>query len=247
MISDPAHGRSLPLTRPGLPGDSRLIKHLPNALTLLRLVLAPVIAWLAWVGGDIRGFGEVLPQSYYDVRDTSYALAAILFVIAALTDLFDGMIARAFNAHSKFGRLIDPIADKAVVGLPLIAIVVAFWNELYPNPVHVSVATLAVAIIVIRDVTMTWTRLAAPDGEGARVSSLAKIKTALELFVVGAFLVLAWIEPQIQQAVLSTGNEDSILFMHRYFGLWEIVWLALLVITAALSAYTGWQYLRPKR
>ena len=221
------------------------MKHVPNALTLLRLVLAPVIAWFAWVGGDIRGFGELLPQSYYDVQDTSYALAAILFVIAALTDLFDGMIARAFNAHSKFGRLIDPIADKALVGLPLIAIVLAFWNERSSSGIYVSVATLATAVIVVRDVTMTWTRLAAPDGEGARVSSLAKIKTALELFVIGAFLVLAGIENYIRQA-LSSDNEDSLMFM-RFFRDWGSIWLALLVITAALSAYTGWQYLRPKR
>ena len=221
------------------------MKHVPNALTLLRLVLAPVIAWFAWVGGDIRGFGELLPQSYYDVQDTSYALAAILFVIAALTDLFDGMIARAFNAHSKFGRLIDPIADKALVGLPLIAIVLAFWNERSSSGIYVSVATLATAVIVVRDVTMTWTRLAAPDGEGARVSSLAKIKTALELFVIGAFLVLAGIENYIWQA-LSSDNEDSLMFM-RFFRDWGSIWLALLVITAALSAYTGWQYLRPKR
>lgn len=222
-----------------------MIKHLPNALTLLRLVLAPVIAWLAWVGGDIRGFGEILPQSYYDLQDTSYALAVILFIVAALTDLFDGMIARAFNAHSKFGRLIDPIADKALVGLPLIAIVVAFWNERSSSGIYVSIATLAAAVIVVRDVTMTWTRLAAPDGEGARVSSLAKIKTALELFVIGAFLVLAGVENYIWQT-LSSDNEDSLMFM-RFFREWGSIWLALLVITAALSAWTGWQYLRPKR
>lgn len=220
------------------------MKHVPNALTLLRLVLAPVIAWFAWVGGDIRGFGEILPQSYYNLQDTSYALAVILFVVAALTDLFDGMIARAFNAHSKFGRLIDPIADKALVGLPLIAIVVAFWNERSSSGIYVSIATLAAAVIVVRDVTMTWTRLAAPDGEGARVSSLAKIKTALELFVIGAFLVLAGIENYVWQA-LSSDSEDSLMFM-RFFREWGSIWLALLVITAVLSAYTGWQYLRPK-
>ncbi len=221
------------------------MKHVPNALTLLRLVLAPVIAWFAWVGGDIRGFGEILPQSYYNLQDTSYALAVILFIVAALTDLFDGMIARAFNAHSKFGRLIDPIADKALVGLPLIAIVLAFWNERSSSGIYVSIATLAAAVIVVRDVIMTWTRLAAPDGEGARVSSLAKIKTALELFVIGAFLVLAGIENYVWQA-LSSDSEDSLMFM-RFFREWGSIWLALLVITAALSAWTGWQYLRPKR
>jgi CDP-diacylglycerol--glycerol-3-phosphate 3-phosphatidyltransferase len=222
-----------------------LLKHIPNALTLIRLALAPVIAWLAWVGGDIRGFGELLPQSSYDLRNTSYALAAILFVVAALTDLFDGMIARAFNAHSKFGRLIDPIADKALVGLPLIAIVLAEWGARFPTGSSLSAMTIAVAVIVARDVTMTIVRLSAPDGEGARVSSLAKIKTALELFVVGAFLVGAAVEPHFMTS--PTRTEDDAISRFFLINNVELIWTALLVITAALSAYTGWQYLRPAK
>ena len=161
------------------------MKHLPNALTLLRLVLAPVVAWffLEGVVAAMTPGQDVIRRLEFVAYNQT--VAAALFIVAALTDLFDGMIARAFDAHSKFGRLIDPIADKAIVGLPLIAIVVAMWldrSSFWP------IAAFATAVIVIRDVSMTLIRLSSPDGEGAPVSSLAKIKTALELIVVGSAL-----------------------------------------------------------
>jgi len=216
------------------------MKHVPNALTLLRLVLAPVIAWLFWEG---MNYGLVVPGGgLSDARAQLAAdyltAAAACFVVAAITDLFDGMIARAFNAHSKLGRIIDPIADKALVGLPLLAIVpIAAWASSFG-----ALVVIAAAVIIIRDVTMTVIRLRSPDGEGVRVSSFAKWKTALELVVVGSFLVVGAFEAQ-------TIAMDPPMYreIHSYLDLFPDVWLALLVITAALSAYTGWQYLRPKR
>ena len=80
-----------------------MLKHLPNALTVARLILAPVVAWAVW-------------QAYAAPAETAeaqrWALAgAVLFILAALSDLLDGMAARALKAHSKFGRLVDPIAS----------------------------------------------------------------------------------------------------------------------------------------
>ncbi len=227
-----------------------MLKHIPNALTLTRLILAPVIAWHAWVGVYISGYWEPVSQNTYDEEAASFTLAAVLFVIAALTDLFDGMAARAFNAHSKFGRIIDPIADKALVGLPLVAIVIAQWHGSFSNlPMNfqfVPIVTACVAVIVIRDVTMTWVRLSAPDGEGARVSSLAKIKTALELVVIGAYLISAVALIYVWPHVAAAGP-DAIIAIRNLNSILDLVWIALLVITAALSAYTGWQYLRPAK
>lgn len=228
-----------------------MIKHVPNALTLLRLVLAPVIAWLMWLvlvapltpktlAEDFLN-GGVYPGSLKDVADV-LTLAAVLFVVAALTDLFDGMIARAFNAHSKFGRLIDPIADKALVGLPLIIISMATWMSGYPAW---PIVVLASAVIIIRDVLMTVIRFTSSDGEGARVSSLAKIKTALELIVIGSLLAAAAIGAHMQ--VQASLEDPSGAFVLPYANIFEYGWLALLVVTAALSAYTALQYLRPKR
>lgn len=197
-----------------------MLKQIPNALTLARLVLAPVTAWAIW-------------EAYNSTDDAAQSWtiwAAVLFIVAALTDLFDGMAARAFDAHSKFGRLIDPIADKALVGLPLIALSVVAAQTPWPFWWAVAAAT---AVIVLRDTTMTLLRMTAKDGEGARVSSLAKIKTALELTVIGALLVAVAAATQID-----TEGWSDILYP---------AWVVLLVITAALSAYTAWQYLAPAR
>jgi CDP-diacylglycerol--glycerol-3-phosphate 3-phosphatidyltransferase len=230
------------------------MKHLPNALTLLRLVLAPVVVWLFWMGavspGElppvVTGPGDVSAAKaftqYLKTIAFNLTLAAIFFAVAALTDLFDGMAARAFNAHSKFGRLIDPIADKAIVGLPLIVISIAMWRSGYPLWPVVAVAT---AVIVLRDVSMTLIRLTSPDGEGARVSSLAKIKTALELIVVGSLLGVSAIGAHLQ-VQYSIDNPGYVLIPFYALG-FEWGWLITLVVTAALSAWTAFQYLRPAK
>jgi len=197
-----------------------LLKQIPNALTLARLVLAPVIAWAIW-------------QAYNSTDEAAQGWtiwSAVLFIFAALTDLFDGMAARAFDAHSKFGRLIDPIADKALVGLPLIALSIVAAQTPWPFWWAIAAST---TVIVLRDTTMTILRMTAKDGEGARVSSLAKIKTALELIVIGVLLVAVAAATQI-----AAEGWSDVLYP---------AWVALLVITAALSAYTAWQYLAPAR
>lgn len=231
-----------------------MLKHVPNALTLLRLVLAPVVVWFFWQG--VAGSMNPPPQPYTYQEPAAAAaftqylnsvafdltMAATLFILAALTDAFDGMAARAFNAHSKFGRLIDPIADKAIVGLPLIIIAFAMWFSGYPLWPVVAIAS---AVIIIRDVSMTLVRLNAKDGEGARVSNLAKIKTALELVIVGSLLVVTALGAHLQ-AQFSVDN-PGMIFVPFYAATFEWVWLIALVVTAALSAWTAWQYLRPKR
>ena len=222
-----------------------MLKQLPNALTLTRLILAPVIAWqmLDAVLSEIfriyvREGGA--PAFYSGIADI-WTLAATLFVVAALTDLFDGMIARALDAQSKFGRIIDPIADKALVGLPLIVVALC-WNAFDPLR---PVVLIASAVIVIRDVLMTVIRFMSPDGEGARVSSLAKIKTALELVVVGSYLAATAIGAHVR--VQASREDPSAVLAAPFPDMLAYVWTALLVVTAALSAYTALQYLRPKR
>lgn len=202
-----------------------MLKHLPNALTLTRLVLAPVIAYALWrASGQQDGSAEA--------GDWAIAAAA-MFVVAALSDLFDGMAARAFNAHSKFGRLIDPIADKALVILPLL--VLAWWWTSLRQPLWplVVVSTL---IIVVRDVGVTSMRLSAPDGEGVRVSPLAKWKTAAELIAVASGLAIL-VTPEASSRL---GVLEPLSIPSAVFALWAI----LIGGAALLSAYTGAQYLR---
>lgn len=212
-----------------------MLKQIPNALTLLRLILAPVVAWLFWLA--VMPTFEADALSIGSEAQAGYALAAaILFVVAALTDLFDGMAARAFDAHSKFGRVIDPIADKALVGLPLIAIAIGVWRNGDPTWPIVAVST---AVIVTRDIAMTLLRMLAPDGEGVRVSSLAKWKTALELFVVGVLVVII--------AAISNAGALGLGDLVDVPPVLPLIWLALLVLAATLSAYTAFQYLTARK
>lgn len=69
-----------------------MLKHVPNILTVIRLLLIPVIIFYIFTG--------------------NYILAFIFFTISAITDIADGLIARKFNLVSNFGKLMDPLADK---------------------------------------------------------------------------------------------------------------------------------------
>ncbi len=202
-----------------------MLKHLPNVLTGSRLALAPVIALAVW-------------QAYAMPEAPIWPLlAAGLFLFAALTDLFDGIAARILKAESKFGRILDPIADKALVGLPLIAISLVIWQ--LGQPLW-WVAATATAVIVIRDFAITIWRFLAPDGEGARVSPLAKWKTAIELVAVG-FPILMVAAPSFLRATeLGQGIPQELTVAMMF------VWFVLLVIAAGLSAVTAVQYISGK-
>jgi cardiolipin synthase len=208
-----------------------MLKHLANMLTLTRLVLAPVVAWALWQA--LQLWPDVSTSSAQLSASDTWALgAAGLFIFAALTDLFDGMAARAFNGESKFGRIIDPIADKLLVGLPLAAFAIHFWmvgSDLWP------IVALPVLVIVGRDALITLLRLTSSDGEGARVSVLAKWKTTLELIVVGALILGVAAGPALRLSGLGEGFAIMPLAV--------FIWVGALVLAAALSAWTGLAYL----
>jgi CDP-diacylglycerol--glycerol-3-phosphate 3-phosphatidyltransferase len=216
-----------------------MLKHLPNLLTLLRLILAPVVAWAVWQAYAMPVEAASATPENFDAELAGAQIwavaAAILFVFAALTDYLDGIAARALKVDSKFGRMLDPIADKALVGLPLIAISLVAWRAQWPLAPVIIAAT---AVIVLRDLLISVLRLTARDGEGARVSQLAKWKTAIELIAVGLPILLA-AAPSIVR-VLGLGETFAVST--------EITWLwvGLLSLAALLSAITALQYLTAK-
>jgi CDP-diacylglycerol--glycerol-3-phosphate 3-phosphatidyltransferase len=216
-----------------------MLKHLPNVLTLMRLVLAPVVAWAVWQAYAIPVEAATnAPQNFdaelFGAQDWAL-LAAGLFVFAALTDLFDGMAARALGVESKFGRMIDPVADKALVGLPLIAISIAAWKAQWPLWWAIAVST---AIIVLRDLLISVLRFTASDGEGAKVSQLAKLKTAIELIAVGVPILFAAAPALVRLLGLGEGFAVS--------NAMTMGWIVLLALAALLSAITALQYLAAK-
>lgn len=209
------------------------MSFIPNLLTLMRLVLAPVVAWALWNAASPPNMGEDADLAAYLEASGDWAiLAAALFTFAAFTDLLDGWAARALKADSKLGRLLDPIADKALVGLPLIVLAIIAWQNQSPLPM-LLILGISTIVIVGRDLLITILRMTASDGEGARVTSLAKWKTTAELLAVGLPIFLVAATPVAERF----GAE----FSTAPWMIWS--WMILLALAALLSAVTAIQYL----
>jgi len=82
--------------------------NVPNFLTTIRLLVVPILAWLLFQENSNT--------------NSSRTIAGVLFIVAALTDIADGTIARKWNLITNFGKIFDPIADKALIGTALIGL-----------------------------------------------------------------------------------------------------------------------------
>ena len=138
--------------------------NMPNKLTLLRVVLAPVFM-------------------VFFIADNFWmkVIALALFTVAALTDLADGYYARKFGIITGFGKFMDPLADKILVSSALISFIALHY-----------VSPLPVMLIIGREFIITGLRLlAAYRGVVISPSWWAKIKTFLQMTVVGIILAYA--------------------------------------------------------
>ena len=144
--------------------------NIPNILTWIRIAAIPVVVWCFF--SDIR----------YEGDNFARPLAGILFGLAAITDLFDGYLARKLEQTSKFGEFLDPVADKLMVATCLVLLV--HTDE------RITVALMA-AVIIGREITVSALR-EWMAGLGARskvrVGISGKIKTTFQMFGI-AFMV----------------------------------------------------------
>jgi CDP-diacylglycerol--glycerol-3-phosphate 3-phosphatidyltransferase len=107
--------------------------------------------------------------------------AGLLFVIASITDFFDGYIARNFNAVSKLGEILDPLADKMLV-------LGAFIGLVYLHRAN----SWAIYLILLREFFITGLRIAmVEDGMSVKASFAGKIKTVFQMIAIG-FLIMNW-------------------------------------------------------
>lgn len=140
--------------------------NLPNVLTSLRIIVIPVFAWLALSR----------PQSWWGF---------VLFALLMITDKLDGDIARKYNLVTDFGKIADPIADKALMITALVVL-----NCAFALPVWITV------VIVIRELGITlWRMGQLRRGRVVPASKGGKIKTTLQAFAVALYLVpmsLGW-------------------------------------------------------
>ena len=174
-----------------------MLTSLPNLLTLSRIVVIPLVVGLFYVDGALARW-----------------LACALFVAAAITDWFDGYLARSRNEVSTFGRFLDPIADKLLV-VAVLFMLVAFDRVS-------TVSNLPALVIVLREILVSGLReFLAEVRVGMPVSRLAKWKTGIQMVAI---------------PVLVVGDAATFMPTRQIgeVGLW---------IAALLTLVTGWDYL----
>ncbi len=147
--------------------------NLPNLLALSRLFIAPLM-FLLLVDRNLPIFAHIHP-SWLDFW------AAFLFVLASITDFFDGYIAREFNQVTELGKILDPLADKMLTLAGFLGLMVLGRA----NP-------WAVYLILTREFFITGLRVsAAGAGKEIGASLLGKIKTIVQMIAIG-FLIMNW-------------------------------------------------------
>jgi len=150
------------------------IFNLPNSLTFFRILLAPLMVWII-VSEDLftsHGFHESW-VSYF---------AGLIFVIASVTDFFDGYVARKWNQSSSLGAILDPLADKMLI-------IGAFLGLLMVGEVSIW----AVYIILIRELFISGLRInAVSEGVDISASWSGKVKTVVQMIAIG-FLLMDWV------------------------------------------------------
>jgi CDP-diacylglycerol--glycerol-3-phosphate 3-phosphatidyltransferase len=175
---------------------------IPNLLTYARLIAVPIMAGVM----------------FFFSGNTAHWIALIIFILAAITDFFDGYLARAWQQQSSLGRILDPIADKLLVGAAILMLVadqtISGWS------------IWAALIILSREILVSGLRefLAEINALDLRVSRLAKWKTVLQMIALG-FLLAG-----------RSGEE--------FCGCQSInIGIILLWVAAILTLYTGFDYL----
>lgn len=205
---------------------------LPNILTVLRLIAAPGVAVMF----------------LYFTRPYADWFALVLFVGASVTDWIDGYLARAWSQESKFGAMLDPIADKAMVVIALLVVTALSGMDPW--------ILLPATVILFREVFVSGLREFLGETAGTlKVTNLAKWKTTAQmvalavLFAKGVFehyfgMGVWGMDTAMVQAVL-TGQEEDLGGIRRMYTGMIVSWWAgvvLLWVAAVLTLLTGWDY-----
>lgn len=207
---------------------------LPNILTVARMIAAPMVALVFLI----------LPRPFADWA------AMTIFLLASLTDYVDGYLARAWNQISRFGAMLDPIADKAVVVIALAVILgihgITAWT------------LIPVVAILLREVFVSGLREFLGHQAGTlKVTPLAKWKTMVQM--VAITMLFAWglfdhyfvmqtlgMNAEIVSGILNGAIRDDVGLGWKFSGLMLSSYggLVLLWCAAALTLLSGLDYFR---
>ncbi|MGI8842023.1 MAG: CDP-diacylglycerol--glycerol-3-phosphate 3-phosphatidyltransferase [Caulobacteraceae bacterium] len=198
------------------------MNRLPNLLTGLRLALA-LFTFFALASAALLS-ERLTPATQFALERWAFWA----FVVAALTDFFDGWLARRLHVMTIWGAILDPIADKVLVCGVILGLL-----SLGQTVSGVSNAAVAVpaALILFREFTVSALReVAAGKGVFLPVTLLAKGKTTLQLVALGATLLVAcW-------GAFSLPNDPAVL------GKATVIALGLLWLATVVTLITGAQY-----
>jgi len=178
--------------------------NIPNLLALARLLIAPVMFWIILNPQFFTGEGWDISWNYYT--------AALLFVIASITDFFDGYVARELDQITIIGQILDPLADKMLT-------LAAFLGLMMTG----AASVWAIYIIIVRELFITCLRtLSLSEGIDVSASFAGKVKTVAQMIAIG-FLLMHWNGGEVLLWVavaltLYSGGEYLIGFAKAYKG-----------------------------
>jgi len=182
--------------------------NLPNKLTIIRIILAPVFMIL------------FLPNNVY-----SRYFSTLIFIVAALTDMYDGYLARKTGVITGFGKFMDPLADKILTSTAFISFVALGYVKAW-----------MILIIIVREFLVTGLRsVAAYKGVVILPSTLAQWKTACQMTVI--VIILLYIN--LKTTFLPLGYNWALLTSDTTYKVFD----GMIFITMLLTVGTGLDYL----
>ncbi len=182
--------------------------NLPNKLTIARIILAPIFMIFLLIDNMYLRY-----------------LSTLIFIVAALTDAYDGYLARKTGVITGFGKFMDPLADKILVSTAFVSFVALGY-----------VQTWMVLVIILREFFVTGFRsLAAYKGVVIMPSYWAKWKTGCQMMVI--IIILVYIN--LKSTLISLGNDWSVFTTDSIFRIFDV----MIFITMLLTVGTGIDYL----
>ena len=208
-----------------------MIWTIPNILTIGRLIAAPCVA-LVFV------FVE---------RPMADWLAFWIFAGAAVTDFFDGWLARKLDQVSEFGKMLDPIADKAIVVIALTVFMSTFANGPFAGgsqdlPFPSGLLVAPIVLILFREVLIAGVREYLGDVK-LSVTKMAKWKTTFQMVAI-AMLLLSWPVFSSDWRNLGIDGEPTRNHLLKAPGVFLLLGTTFLWLAAILTIITGWDYFR---
>ena len=182
---------------------------LPNQLTIIRLALTPPFFIFLVVG------------------DTTYNtfIATILFIIAGLTDAYDGFIARKYGTVTRWGTFLDPLADKILISAAFVALMIKGY-----------LSTWMILVVIVRDTLITLIRAYGLwKNKPIKTEKFAKWKTTLQIIIVGLLLLYDNMVTNPFGKTLSLKSQEFV----RQSGVID----AVMLLIVAITVYSGFLYI----